>query len=196
MNTLGRNRVEFLFAISWKMVSMFPLKMGIKFANKSPEVFSATYDNGNLIVVIFLFQGHKYVCVCVWIWPTLDNDWKTLKLLSWLVDTWLRLVCFVALALTQNKGKQELVLAFHLLLCCLEYIIRLTPSFQLCSPFGNFILCVTTIVVVGIIIIVTPIIFIIKISINQTTCIVSLICELTWKLQVALKNLSWILSFI
>ena len=52
-------------------------------------------------------------------------------------------------AFIQQGGSQELVLSFHLLLCCLEYIVRLTPSFELRSPFGiltfvhiSFFLCV------------------------------------------------------
>lgn len=57
---------------------------------------------------------------------------------------WTLFVYVRAMALTQNKGKQELVLAFHLLLCCLEYIIRLTPSFQLRSPFDAVRILVTT----------------------------------------------------
>lgn len=54
-------------------------------------------------------------------------------------------VC-VAVSREQRGGRSELVFSFHLLLCCIEYVIRLTPSFQLKPPFGMLVLqCVTVV---------------------------------------------------
>lgn len=57
---------------------------------------------------------------------------------------WTLFVYMRALAFSQNKGRQELILAFYLLLCCLDYVIRLTPSFQLRPPFDAVRILVTT----------------------------------------------------
>ena len=46
-------------------------------------------------------------------------------------------IVVVAMSREQRGGRSELVFSFHLLLCCVEYVIRLTPSFQLKPPFGT-----------------------------------------------------------
>jgi len=48
-------------------------------------------------------------------------------------------VCIVAMSREQRGGRSELVFSFHLLLCCVEYVILLTPSFQLKPPFGTLL---------------------------------------------------------
>ena len=43
----------------------------------------------------------------------------------------------VSSASLPHSGSQELVFSFHLLLCCVDYVARLTPSFLLRPPFGR-----------------------------------------------------------
>jgi len=104
---------------------------------------SLDVTNGNQTV----YEGAPNLPVAPFLCRDLDTDPLTLTLRHFSSSLLGRFtVCFVLTPATmlavvsreQWGGRSELVFSFHLLLCCVEYVIRLTPSFQLKAPFGMF----------------------------------------------------------
>ncbi len=62
---------------------------------------------------------------------TLDVTLTIMSLTQWMCAS----VCHVVG--THQNSNHELVMAFHLLLCCIEYVMKTTPAFLLKSPFGK-----------------------------------------------------------
>ena len=82
-------------------------------------------------------QVHKCVlcvsvCVCVYTY--------VFVYICVFTCVWVRHSCWFSIIMFTGQvteSSSELVFNFHLLLCCLNYILQMTPRFQLKPPFGK-----------------------------------------------------------